>query len=119
MNNGMAWLVIAAAGLLGTGFLIYLTRGIQAASLRWVLRVLPLLLLIVPAPVPSYPGELAPAFVVLVFETLFQAGGKPETAGMILLATLLIGSALGLLIGRLVGAKAAKPADAEPSEPML
>ena len=119
MNNGAAWLVIAAAGLFGSGFLFYLTRGIRAASLRWVVRVLPLLLMIVPAPVPNYPGELAPAFVVLTFETLFQANGEPQTAAMILLATLLIGAALGLLIGRLVAATRSEPADTERSQPQV
>ncbi len=113
MSYGMAWLVIAAAAVLGSSFLFYLTRGIRTAGLRWTLRVLPALLMIAPAPVPNYPGELAPAFVVLVFESLFQAAGEPGTAGLILLATLLAGLALGLLIGRFAGQEAPQGAAAD------
>ena len=115
MNYELAWLVIAAAGLLGSAFLFYLTQSMRTASLKWVIRVLPALLMMVPAPIPNFPGELAPAFVVLIFESLFQAGGEPGTAGMILLATGLIGLALGLLIARLTGSKAAPAANVESS----
>ena len=50
MNYGMAWLVILAAGLLGSGFLYYLTRDVRQAPLKWILRVLPGLLMMAPAP---------------------------------------------------------------------
>jgi hypothetical protein len=115
MNYEMAWVVIAAAGLLGSGFLFYLTHGMRTGSLKWIVRVLPALLMMVPAPVPNYPGELAPAFVVLIFESLFQTSGEPGTSGLILLATGLFGLALGLLIARLTGSKAAPAANAETS----
>ena len=113
MNYGVAWLVIAAAGVLGSGFLFYLTHGMRAASLKWIIRVLPGLLMMVPAPVPNFPGELAPAFVVLIFESLFQASGEPGTSALILLATGLLGLALGLLIARLTDSKAEPAANAE------
>ena len=113
MNYGMAWVVIVFAGLLGSVFLFYLTRGMRTPSLKWIVRVLPALLMMVPAPIPNFPGELAPAFVVLIFESLFQASGEPGTSGLILLATALIGLALGLLIARLIGSKAMPTANAE------
>ncbi len=103
MNYDIAWLVIVAAGLLGSAFLFLLTRGIGSPGLRWMVRVLPLMLMVVPAPVPGYAGQLAPAFVVLIFESLFQRAGAPGTAAGILLATALIGLALGLILGRVVG----------------
>ena len=105
MSYTIAWLVILGAGLAGTGFLFLLTRGIRAPSIRWVLRVLPLVLMVVPAPVPNYDGQLAPAFVVLIFESLFQSDGEPFTAAMILLGAALAGIALGLLLGLLTGAR--------------
>ena len=117
MNYTIAWLVILAAGLLGSGFLFLLTRGIASASLRWTVRLLPLALMAVPAPVPNYDGQLAPAFVVLIFESLFQAEGEPGTAGGILLAAALIAVALGVLSGRLVGAKVEESVDSVQQKP--
>ena len=113
MNYDFAWMVIIAAGLLGTGFLFYLTRGIGSPSLKWILRVLPMLLMAVPAPVPNYDGHLAPAFVVLIFEGLFQSEGQPATAGVILLVMLLAGIGIGILLGRLFGSPAAEPVAAD------
>ena len=106
----MAWLVIVAAGLLGSLGLFYMTRGIGNPSLRWILRVTPLLLMVAPAPVPNYDGQLAPAFVVLIFESLFQSEGEPVTSALILLATMLLALASGLLLGRLVSSSGAHAA---------
>jgi len=103
MSYTIAWLVIAAAGLLGSGFLFLLTRNVRGPAFRWILRVLPPVLMVAPAPVPNYDGQLAPAFVVLIFEGLFQTEGEPGIAAMILLAAALAGMALGLLLGRMAG----------------
>lgn len=113
MSYTIAWLVIVVAGLLGSGFLIVMTRGIKSPGFRWILRVLPLVLMVAPAPVPNYDGQLAPAFVVLIFESLFQNHGEPGVAAMILLAAALAGIALGLFIGRLAGPAVSKPAGEE------
>ena len=51
-------------------------------------------LLLVPAPIPGYPGDLAPAFLVALFESLFQADGKPLVA----LRLLGIGSIVGVVL---------------------
>ena len=110
MSYNIAWLVILMAGLLGSAFLYFMTRGIRSGALRWIIRVVPLLLMVAPAPVPNYPGQLAPAFVVLIFESLFQRSGEPATSGLILLATLLLAIAVGLLIGRMAPATAADEA---------
>ena len=107
MSYTMAWLVIVTAGLLGSLGLFFMTRRIGNPSLRWILRVTPLLLMVAPAPVPNYDGQLAPAFVVLIFESLFQSDGEPVTSGLILLAAALLAMAAGLLLGRLVPSSAA------------
>lgn len=117
MNYTIAWLVILAAAMLGSGMLFLITRGISSASFRWAIRLLPLALLTVPAPVPNYDGQLAPAFVVLIFESLFQSEGEPGTAAGILLAAVLIAVALAMLIARQTGSEIGGPVDSLQKKP--
>ena len=101
MNYALAWLVIGVAGLMGTLGLFFLTRSVAHAGLRWVLRLLPLCLMVAPAPVPDYEGHIAPAFIVFTFESLFQAQGTFLPAGIILLIAGITSVCSGLLTGRL------------------
>lgn len=103
MNYAFAWLVIGIAGLMGTLGLFFLTRSVAHAGLRWVLRLLPLCLMIAPAPVPNYEGHIAPAFIVFTFESLFQTQGTFLPAGIILIIAGIMGLCAGLLAGRLSG----------------
>ena len=82
----IAWLVVIGAAALGSIGLVFLTRPITLVLLRRLLRWLPPLLLIAPSGVPGHPGEYAPAFVVFVFEWLFQIDGNPWPALRILVA---------------------------------
>ncbi len=91
-----AWIVIAGAALLGTVCLYVLTRPVPFAWLRALLRILPPVLLLVPAPVPGHAGNIAPAFVVFVFEALFQQEGQPGLALLVLLGS--AGAVLGLVL---------------------
>jgi hypothetical protein len=100
MSYTYAWLVIAAAGAVGTLGLWFLTREFTSGRLKAILRLVPPLLLLLPAPVPNYEGQLAPAFIVFIFESLFQAQGEPLQAGVILLCGLTVGVIAGALIGR-------------------
>ncbi len=100
MNYTLAWLVVAAAGVTGSLGLYFLTRSWRPGRLRSIIRITPLLLLVVPAPVPNYDGQMAPAFIVLLFESLFQGNGQPLAAGLILLAALALGVLGGLFLGR-------------------
>lgn len=90
------WILIGAAGLIGTAALFFAT-----SSVRWwpwlvtVVRFLPLVILITPAPIPAYPDQLAPAFIVLLFEGLFQSEGATVQAARILMAV--SGSFLGVV----------------------
>ena len=48
---------------------------------------------VTPAPLPAHDEQLAPAFVVVIFENFFQTQGKPEEAFWILaisISTLLL-----------------------------
>lgn len=101
-----AWIVILLMAAGGTAALYYVTRSMKPSPWRLLLRVLPGVLLIVPAPVPGYPN-VAPAFVVLVFEALFQADGTPLPALTILSAAMVV-AVLAVVLGwRLINARQA------------
>ena len=71
------WIVAMVAAVACLGFFFLLTRRVYPQILRILLRCLGAVWLLLPAPVPMYPGYYAPAFVVLVFEGLLQAEGSP------------------------------------------
>ena len=100
MNYTIAWLVIGAAGVLGTLGVFFLTRSVAHGGVRWVLRLLPLMLMIAPSPVPNYEGQVAPAFIVFTFESLFQSEGDSLPALIILVVAGVAAVLSGLLIGR-------------------
>ncbi|MGI9326197.1 MAG: hypothetical protein ACR2PZ_13325 [Pseudomonadales bacterium] len=85
MEYGMAWMVVTGAGLLALAFWLLITRNIRNAFLRTLLRCLAAVWMLLPAPVPNYPGQYAPAYVVALFESAFQGDGEPNTAFAILI----------------------------------
>jgi hypothetical protein len=95
-----AWLLVAAAAGLGGVGLVFLTRSIRTRWLKWLLRVLPPVLMLMPAPVPGFPGNYAPAFVVLVFEGLFQSEGSVAAALTILITATVLTVLLTVLLLR-------------------
>lgn len=101
MDYPLVWIVIVVAGLAGTAGLVLLTRGMKAGLLRSMLRWLPPIVLMVPSPVPGYSGSYAPAFVVAIFESLFQADGSALTAALILLLAFLAGVVLCVAANRI------------------
>ena len=108
-----AWLVAGAAGLLGVISLIVLTRHFSNRWLRRVCRWLPPLLLLVPAEVPGFDGNYAPAFVVLIFEALFQVDGEPmEAARMLIVAGLTVLVAITLASRSKRGVRSRRSSDA-------
>ncbi len=84
MEYGMAWMVVTGAGLLALAFWLLITRNIRNAFVRTLLRCLAAVWMLLPAPVPNYPGHYAPAYVVALFESVFQSEGEPNTAFAIL-----------------------------------
>jgi hypothetical protein len=93
----IAWIVAGVAGVAGTLVLYVLTRGLRNGVLRNLLCLLPLILLLVPAPVPAFPDNFAPAFVVALFESIFVADGRPRAA-LVILAIALIGASLAIAL---------------------
>ena len=83
-NYDIAWVIVVAFALLGAVGLYRLFLS-QALSFRIPLTATVLVLFTLPAPVPRFEGEYAPAFIVFVFELLFQIDGMPNFAGGVLL----------------------------------
>lgn len=86
--HSIAWWVIIVAALVGAGTFYYLLRNVGKPLLRLLAVTLTTAFFIVPAPVPGYAEQLAPAFVVCVFELFFQTEGQPEVSLRILLTAL-------------------------------
>lgn len=79
------WGIAALAGIACLGFFFLLTRRVGSLFLRTLLRCLGAVWILLPAPVPNYPGNYAPAFVVWVFEGILQSDGEPLLSIQILL----------------------------------
>lgn len=80
-----AWIVVGVTTALLLLGLNRACRGWPLPGFRQLLSALLAVWLLAPAPVPESPEHFAPAFVVLLFESLFQLQGSPEVAGRILL----------------------------------
>ena len=98
-----AWIVIAVLAVIGAFCLNLLLRGAKPAHARWprklryIFVTLVFVFFLLPAPIPNYPGVFAPAFVVYIFESLFQSGGQQNESQGILVLGLGGVSILGLL----------------------
>lgn len=85
MGYVVPWAVAIGAGLLTLVGVYAITRPIPAVYLKTLLRCLAMVILLLPAPVPAFEGQYAPAFIVLLFEAAFQTDGRPVQAVQILI----------------------------------
>lgn len=100
------WLVIGTAALIGALCLNSLlsriggNRRAFGRSLRWALVITVLAAFTVPAAVPRTEEVFAPAFIVLLFEKVFQSQGSPEDARRVMISTLplIFGGALAFFL---------------------
>ena len=82
----MAWLAIGAAGLIGALCLNALlkrfggNRSVMGRSIRLAAVATTFAAFTAPTSVPSASEVFAPAFMVVLFETSFQANGDPANA---------------------------------------
>jgi len=89
-----AWLVIVAAARLGALCLNSMLKrlgGVRSAvgrSLRWAIVMTVLAAFTLPVALPNAEQINAPAFIVLLFESSFQAQGDPAQARRMMLAGL-------------------------------
>ena len=110
----IAWLVVlvGALGVVGA-FLGLLKRGAGTLWRRLLIGAA-LAVMLVPAPVPGHPEQLAPASIVCVFEAFFQIEGAPGQSLRILLfglaATLLL-----VVLGHSLIARYVSPSQASES----
>ena len=117
MPYANAWIVIAVLAVIGAFCLNLLFRGAGPARARWprklryIFITLVFVFFLLPAPVPNYPGIYAPAFVVYVFESMFQSSGLPNESQGILVLGLGGVSIIGLLALVLFRSKDKKSAD--------
>ena len=90
----MAWLAIGAAGLIGALCLNALlkrvggNRSVVGRSIRLAAVATIFAAFTAPASVPSAPEVFAPAFIVVLFETSFQANGDPANAVWMMISVL-------------------------------
>lgn len=101
----VAWLTVAVMTLLGAFAFLRATRGLPLAGLWRALALLVAAWMLVPAPVPDFPGHYAPAFFVFLFEAVFQRSGEPRVAGLILAAAT-VGAAVLILVSALLRRRA-------------
>ena len=98
-----AWILIAAGGLIGGLCFYYLVvlcfrnssdkRRSKVKRFGLYLSAALTCFFVTPAPLPAHDEQLAPAFVVVIFENFFQTQGNPEEAFWILtisISTLLL-----------------------------
>lgn len=101
MADLIAWTIVLVAAAIGTLGLFYLTREFTNPGLQLLTRLLVPVWLLVPAPVPGFPGSYAPAFLIAIFEALFQVDGQPgQSLRLLLLASTVV--ILGVVGWRLV-----------------
>lgn len=81
----IAWTVIVVTGVIGAVGLFYLTRELNPPGLQLLIRILIPVWLLLPAPVPNFPGNYAPAFLIAIFEGLLQVDGQPAQSLRLLL----------------------------------
>jgi hypothetical protein len=85
-----AWVIVVLAAPLAMYTFLRATRGLALPGVRRALAWLIGVWMGLPARVPGYPENYAPAFLVFLFESLFQNDGKPRAAGLILVAGALV-----------------------------
>ena len=120
-----AWILIFAGALVGgLSFYYSVVLCFRDSSDKWrskikrfssYLAATLTCFFVTPAPLPAHEEQLAPAFVVVIFENFFQTQGKPEEAFWILtisLSTLLILLFLIIkVVERIFGPKARNSSD--------
>src|SRR4051794_40925925 len=99
MEYTVAWGVAVAAGIGAWIGIFALTRSIDGGVLRWLLRVLAAVWLLVPWKIQVVDGYYAPAFIVALFEGVFRTGGNPRPPLMLLALVTVFVLAIFLVIG--------------------
>tara|TARA_B100000959_G_C14765345_1_gene535162 strand:- start:427 stop:756 length:330 start_codon:yes stop_codon:yes gene_type:complete len=95
-----AWMLMILAALSGVFGLHRLFADVRYRSMKAAILGGVLAFLLVPSEIPRIAGEYAPAFVVFIFELIFQTNGAPGLAGGILLVAVVLGAGGAFLVSR-------------------
>jgi|GEM_PF-1300889 len=95
LNDSLGWMVATGAAVVVFLCMVFLTRNLSWWWLKWVLRLIPAVALILPVGVPEQPGYYAPAMVVAPFEAFLQENGQPGPA--VARLVLVLGALLALI----------------------
>src|SRR4051794_40219508 len=100
MEATVAWSVVLVAGIGALIGVFALTRHLETTWVRWLVRTLAAVWLLLPWKIQVVEDNYAPAFIVALFEGVFRVQGNPRPPLMVLaLATLLV-----LIVFLVVGA---------------
>ena len=80
MQYLVAWAIYAGAALGVLAIVFLFSRQIPWHWLRTTVRCLAAVWLLLPTPIQAVEGFYAPAFIVAMFEGLFQSNGNPWPA---------------------------------------
>ena len=97
MSEPVAWTAALVAALLAFVGIWALTRPMGSRFLHIWLRAMSLALMLTPAPVPNFEGHYAPAYIVALFESVFQLQGEPAQSLKLLLASCLLATVAAAL----------------------
>ncbi len=95
LNDSLAWLIAGGAAFVMFLCLIFLSRNWRSWWLKWVVRLIPPVAMLLPVGVPGSQGFYAPAIIVAPFEKYLQEDGDPTNA--IARLTLVIAALVGLI----------------------
>ena len=103
---GWAWLLVIVMAAVGGLSTFKLLRPVNSLTVRLSLTAVVIAVFITPTSIPKFDGY-APAFIVFLFEALFQAEGEPAGALIALLAGVSIAAVASLVVGYLLGRRQA------------
>ena len=95
LNDSLAWYIAGGTALVMFACLIFLSRNWRSWWLKWLVRLVPPVVLLLPVGVPGSQGFYAPAFIVAPFEKFLQEDGEPTAA---IARIVMVGGALVALI---------------------
>ena len=95
----IGWSILICASLLLSLVVFFWSRLVFGFFSGFLLSTMVFVFLTIPAPIPNYQGYFAPAYVVFIFETFFQAKGSYTISGQVLILALVTASLL-MVTGR-------------------
>ena len=95
LNDSLAWLIADGAAFVMFFCLIFLSRNWRSWWLKWLVRLIPPVAMLLPIGVPGSQGFYAPAIIVAPFEKYLQEDGEPTNA--IARLTLVVAALVGLI----------------------